>query len=202
MLKYHLYGAYGVIVAQELVELLDSERNRIGTQFMNWNDENLIKILKEGGVAVMPTDTIYGVVGSDLNKNTVDIIFKIRNRNPEKPCINLIGSIDQLQKFNISISEGQKKQIQNFTEPTSFILDTTSFRLPDNENLRNLLLQTGPLIAPSANTEGMPPAQNIFEAKKYFGRNVDIYIDGGEIKGKASRVIKLHKDGSIDILRA
>jgi tRNA A37 threonylcarbamoyladenosine synthetase subunit TsaC/SUA5/YrdC len=47
----------------------------------------------------------------------------------------------------------------------------------------------------------MPPAETIEEAKKYFGDGVDIYIDGGRIAGKASKVIKLHKDSSISILR-
>jgi L-threonylcarbamoyladenylate synthase len=78
---------------------------------------------------------------------------------------------------------------------------TLAFRLPSSQSLRTLLIETGPLIAPSANPEGQAPAQNITEAKKYFGDLVDFYLDGGEIHGKASKVIKLHKDGSIHILR-
>ena len=65
-----------------------------------------------------------------------------------------------------------------------------------------MLLKTGPLIAPSANPEDLPPAQNILQAKKYFGDSVNVYVDGGEIMGKASRIIKLHKDGTTNILRA
>lgn len=168
---------------------------------MTWNDENLIGILQKGGVAVMPTDTLYGIVGSALNKSTVERIYKIRKRTRGKPCINLIGSLDELKKFDIAISPEQKVQIENFREPTSFIINSISFRLPKNEELRKLLLQTGPLVAPSANPEGLPPARNIDEAKKYFGSSVDLYIDGGEITGQPSKVIKLLKDGSISILR-
>ena len=133
----------------------------------------------------------------------------------------LIANFDELEKFRIVLTIEQKKAIEKFQEPTSFILDclparagreekfaylhrgtkTLAFRVPHIKELRDLLFETGPLIAPSANTEAMPPAKNMIEAKKYFGDLVDLYIDGGEIKGKASRVIRLHKDGSIEILR-
>ena len=78
---------------------------------------------------------------------------------------------------------------------------TLAFRLPAQKDLQRLLKQTGPLLAPSANIEGLPPAQNISEARKYFGDLVDLYIDGGTVVSKASKVIKLHKDGSVSILR-
>jgi L-threonylcarbamoyladenylate synthase len=180
-----------------------------------WNDENLAKILKEGGVAVMPTDTIYGIVGSAFDISAVNRIYALRKRNPEKPCIILVGNADELEKFSVILAPGQKNIIENFSVPTSFVLDcpqdefsylhrstrTLAFRIPANPDLRNLLLKTGPLIAPSANPEGSSPAKNIKEAKNYFGNAVDVYVNGGEIAGQASKVIKLHKDGTVNILR-
>ncbi|MEI7709536.1 MAG: L-threonylcarbamoyladenylate synthase [bacterium] len=191
---------------------------------MDWNEPNLIKVLKENGIVVMPTDTLYGIVGNALDEEVVSRIYATRKRNPEKPCIILIGDISELDKFSVSVSENQKEKIKEYwftpsgaegARPVSIILDcpdekfaylhrgtkTLAFRLPQNENLRNLLKQTGPLVAPSANLEGLPPAKNIEEAKKYFGVFVDLYIDWGEINGQASRVIRLHKDGSVDVLR-
>ena len=191
-----------------------------------WNDENLINTLKENGVAVIPTDTIYGIVGKAQNKSVVNRIYEIRKRNPEKPFIILIGDISELNKFSIILSDAQKNKIKEYWSfdsaqdfqpaPTSIILEcpndsfsylhrgtkTLAFRLPYPESLRSLLIETGPIIAPSANIEGLPPAENILEAEKYFGILVDLYIDGGTIVGKASKVIKLHKDGSVNILRA
>ncbi|MDO8686794.1 MAG: L-threonylcarbamoyladenylate synthase [Candidatus Berkelbacteria bacterium] len=181
-----------------------------------WNNENLVKVLKGGGVAVMPTDTLYGIVGKALDVSVVSRIYVIRKRDINKPCIILIGKINELEKFKIFITEAQKNEIESFKEPTSFILNcpdekfsylhcgskTLAFRLPAQIGLQNLLKETGPLIAPSANLEGLPPAQNITEAKKYFGTLVDLYIDGGEIKGKASKIIKLHKDGSVTVIRS
>lgn len=175
-----------------------------------WGDKNLIKILSENGVVVMPTDTIYGMVGKALEKNTVERIYSIKKRNPEKPCIILIGDIKELKKFGIILSKERKKILEEYWSaspslggpgPVSVVLDDFAFRLPFPKPLRNLLLKTEPLIAPSANPEALPPAKNIEEAKKYFGDSVDLYIDGGEIEAKASKLIKLNNDGSIIVLR-
>lgn len=191
---------------------------------MVWNDPNLIKVLQGDGVVVMPTDTIYGIVGKAQNLATVEHIYALRKRSPSKPCIILIGNINELEKFSISLSEQQQSKLKESlfalsgvegSEPLSIILDcpndsfsflhrgtnTLAFRIPINEDLRKLLLQTGPLIAPSANIEGMPPAQNIDEAKKYFGNEIILYVDGGTISSKASKVIKLNRDGTVTNVR-
>lgn len=188
-------------------------------------NKNLVKVLKENGVAVMPTDTLYGIVGKAESEEVVNRIYELRKRAPSKPCIVLISNIKDLEKFSIILSEKQKEALEKYwpldsandfqPEPVSVVLDcfdekfsylhrgtnSLAFRLPMQIGLQNLLKETGPLVAPSANLEGLPPALNIAEAKKYFGNFVDLYIDGGEIKGKASKVIRLKNDGSIDVLR-
>ncbi|OGI62564.1 threonylcarbamoyl-AMP synthase [Candidatus Nomurabacteria bacterium RIFCSPHIGHO2_01_FULL_40_12] len=180
-----------------------------------WNNDNLVKVLKENGIVVMPTDTLYGIVGRAEDRKTVERIYKIRKRNPEKPCIVLIGDLSELKKFNINLTEMQKNEIAKFTQPTSFIVDcidekffylhrgthTLAFRIPKNEELLFLLAEVGPLIVPSANLEALPPSETISEARSYFGNQVDLYIDGGEIKGIASKVIRLNEDGAVDVLR-
>ena len=183
---------------------------------MIWADANLIKVLKGGGVAVMPTDTLYGVVGKAQSVSTVNRIYNLKKRAPEKPCIILIGSINELEKFSVHLSLEQKKVLEEYWPgPVSIILDcpddsflylhrgtkTLAFRVPFPPAFRDLLLKVGPLIAPSANPEGLSPAQNILEAKEYFGTSVDSYVEGGKVLGRASRIIKLHKDGSITIIR-
>jgi L-threonylcarbamoyladenylate synthase len=185
-----------------------------------WDNENLVEVLQKGGVAIMPTDTIYGMVGKAENENTVERIYEIKNRNSKKPCIVLIGNMNELKKFSVVLSEMQKNKLKEFwingSCPTSIVLDcpderffylhrggkTLAFRIPALPSLRNLLLKTGPLIAPSANLETIPPSENVEDAKKYFGDSVDLYLDGGTIHSKASKLIKLHKDGSITVLRA
>jgi len=182
---------------------------------MCWNDENLVKVLKSGGVVVMPTDTLYGIVGIAENKNTVERIYEIRKRAPQKPCIILIKHADEINFFRSALPEEEEKIFEKYPGPVSVILDcvsdefeylhrgtkTLAFRIPVSQELRDLLSKTGPLVAPSANTEGLPPSKNIQEAKEYFGDKVDLYVDGGEAIGKASKVIRLHPDGSVSIVR-
>ncbi|OGI57469.1 hypothetical protein A3B85_00965 [Candidatus Nomurabacteria bacterium RIFCSPHIGHO2_02_FULL_37_13] len=182
---------------------------------MVWNDEKLIKTLEENGVVVMPTDTLYGIVGRALNASVVDRIYTIRKRNTQKPCIILICDMEELKKFGIILTKTKQKEIEKYKEPTSFIVDcenekfkylhrginTLAFRIPVSQSLRNLLIKVGPLLVPSANPEGLLPAKNIAEAKKYFGDLVNFYVDGGELTGKPSKIIKLHKDGSASIIR-
>lgn len=181
-----------------------------------WNNDILLHTLVAGGVAVIPTDTIYGIVGRAEDKATVERIYKIRQRDESKPCIILIHNESELNKFGIFLEDSQKEKLKEFKDkPTSFILDckdekfaylhrgiqSLAFRIPQNIELKNLLKQTGPLIAPSANTEGYYPSKNIAEAKNYFGDLVDIYIDGGELSSNASRIIRLSNDGRVDIIR-
>ena len=67
--------------------------------------------------------------------------------------------------------------------------------------LLNLLKEVGPLVAPSANIEGQKPSETIDEAKRYFGDNVDFYMDGDRIESQPSTLIQLKSDGSYNILR-
>lgn len=189
-----------------------------------WDNEDLTRTLVGGGVAVMPTDTIYGMVGKALSEKVVNHIYDIRNRAPEKPCIILIGDISELEKFSINISLKQKAELLEYwpiesaedgERGISIVLDcidekftylhrgtnTLAFRLPRKAALRDLLLQTGPLIAPSANIEKFPASESIEDAKKYFGDKVDLYVDAGPIVSKPSRIIKLNNDGSVEVLR-
>jgi L-threonylcarbamoyladenylate synthase len=181
-----------------------------------WADEKLREVLKSGAVAVMPTDTIYGIVGSALKRETIKKIYDLKKRAPEKPFIILIGNLNDIEKFSIELSYDLRKTLASYwPSPISIVIDcpndefeylhrgtnTLAFRMPKEESLLLLLSEVGPLVAPSANTEGMPPAEDIEQAKSYFGDGVSHYLDRGKIIGKASKLIKLNKDNSIDILR-
>lgn len=174
-----------------------------------------IEILKAGGIGVMPTDTIYGLVGSALSKKTVERIYAVRQRKPEKPFIVLIGSIGDLKLFKIKVDNFSKRVLSKvWPGKVSVILPcrskkfsylhrgtkTLAFRLPADVRLRNLFKKTGPLVAPSANPEGLRPAKNIKEAKKYFAKKIDFYIGGKKPDKLPSTLIQI-KNKNIVILR-
>lgn len=196
-------------------------------QFNNWKKvypnqwKRAEDILKKGGVIVIPTDTIYGIVGSVFSKKAVERIYKVRGRDEKKPCIILVSSFEQLSKLGINISKEEKKSLIKFWPgKVSVVLPCTSTVLqkklkylhrgtktlavrmvgPRNPNIYKLIKQVGPIIAPSANPQGLPPAKTIWEAKNYFRTSVDMYMCGGTRKSKPSTLIEL-KNNKINVLR-
>ncbi len=179
-------------------------------------NEVLITTIKTGGVAIIPTDTLYGLVGQARNPQTVEQIYQIKGRNPDKPVIILISSLEQLTLFEIVI-DSQTRTLLDKLWPgeVSVILPcpeqsftylhrgthTLAFRLPNNKDVRDLIAITGPLIAPSANPEGLPPATTMTEARNYFGDQVDYYPPTVEIKtGEPSTLVAI-EDGRVMIKR-
>jgi L-threonylcarbamoyladenylate synthase len=155
----------------------------------------IVKVIKNGGIGIIPTDTLYGVIGSALNKKAVLNIYKLKERDNHKPFIVLISSINDLKKFNINLSYIQKVFLnKNWPNPLSIILPvldkkfnylhrgnfSIAFRLPKQESLIKFIKKVGPIVAPSANIQGENPISTIKEAKEVFKNNVDFYISNGK----------------------
>lgn len=178
---------------------------------MNSND--IANILNQGGIVVLRTDTIYGILARANDHAAVEHIYTLKGRQAHKPFIQLItkpeqafGNADLLVKYAAQYRD----------RPTSIIVEAPSapkylvrsgtsigYRFERKGLLHDIIKQTGSLVAPSANPEGLPPARTIAEAKAYFGSGIDLYVDGGEVPAAVapSRVIKIHPDGSITVLR-
>lgn len=174
----------------------------------------LNKLLHKGKIAVIPTDTVYGIVGLALNPRTVEEIYKLRKRTKDKPMIILISGISDLAKFEIKISRETLRILKKlWPNPVSIILPCFSekftylhrgkkslaFRMPKDKWITDLLKKTGPLVAPSANIEDQDPAETIETAKKYFGDKV-FYVNHGKIIAAPSTLIEIEKE-KINVLR-
>lgn len=166
------------------------------------------KILKENGIGVLATDTLYGLVGSAFSPEAVNRIYQIKGRDLTKPFIILIGSLADLKLFKIkpdrSLTEywpGKTSIILPCDDEEFFYLHrgkkSLAFRFPDKPNLVALLKRTGPLVAPSANPEGSKPAGTIEQAKEYFQDSVDLYLDEGELTSLPSTLIAFNKGRAI-----
>jgi L-threonylcarbamoyladenylate synthase len=164
------------------------------------------KTLRFGGVGVIPTDTIYGIVGLAMSKKTVLRIYKLRDRNPKKPMIILISSFSDLRKFGVSLDRQTLDVLRKmWPGKVSVVLSCNSkkfvylhrgtnslaFRIPIKKSLHRLLKVTGPLVAPSVNLEGKPPAKTIKEAEKYFRNKVDFYVNAGRLASKPSTLVEV-----------
>lgn len=175
-----------------------------------------VEFIKRGKLVVAPTDTIFGILGDALNRETVERIYQIKNRTPTKPYIILIPDISYLNIFGIQPKKEEKKLLEHrgitvvFDLPESKIdkfqylhrgTNSLAFRIPNDENLLEMLKEVGkPVVAPSANPEGKKPANNIQEAIKYFGNKIDLYVKGNKKSDKGSTIIKL-ENGRINLIR-
>jgi len=183
--------------------------------------KDAIPLLNTGSVGVLPTDTLYGLSCSAFNKESVERIYDIKKRNPQKPLIVLISDVADLGRFDINLDEIILSKIKEMWEerPTSVILNIgeesfskfeylhrgsgkVAFRIPKNDGLKKVLKSIGPIVAPSANPEGLETAKDILEAKEYFGDDVDFYVDGGVLQSEPSRLVEIdEKTGEISVLR-
>lgn len=174
-----------------------------------------IEIIKKGGIGILPTDTILGIVGSAYSKKAVERIYEVRERDKDKPLIILIENINELKKFGVkNIPEKELKKV--WPDKVSIIFDIKSkkfeylhrgtnnlcFRIPKNKFLIDILKKTGPLVAPSANPQGKPVAKNITEAKKYFGVEIDFYVGNENKNTTSSTILKyLAKEKAFELVR-
>jgi len=155
-------------------------------------DETVVRLLKTGGIGVVRTDTLYGLVAVANNDVAVERVFAVKGRANEKAPIVLISNMNQIfDQIDASISDhlakvwpGKNSVILPSHRAPDWITrgnQSVAYRLPNNPELCELIGKVGPLIAPSANPQGLVPAMTIHEAENYFSDKVDFYVDGGEV---------------------
>ena len=173
----------------------------------------VVKVLEEGGIVCAPTDTIYGLLADATNREAVERLYAIR-RPSGRPFIVLLPDIMHATEFDILITKTGMALLsigvtvifpKRTTIPTYLTRwrKSIAFRVPtQGVFIKNLLKKFGkPLVAPSANPEGLKPAPSIKEAMEYFGDKIDLYVKGAKLTGKPSTIVKLISKKAIKILR-
>lgn len=174
----------------------------------------IIELIRRGGIGVIPTDTVYGLVGSLFSQSAIERMYVLKNREVTKPVGTILIN-DPLQVKDIADPEVLEQATQFWPNPISVIVPVSQdlhyahrghnslpFRVPDHESLRNFLLSTGPLASTSANFAGKPPATTMQDALSYFRSGVDFYVDGGDLSHrKPSTIIKLSDTNQPEIIR-
>lgn len=190
------------------------------TQIMQINDESIgqaAELLKNGEIAAIPTETVYGLAGNGLSADSVKKIFEAKGRPCDNPLILHISDIDQIFKYAQTVPDLALKLAEKFwpgsltmimpKKPivpyeTSGGLNTVAFRMPDNKYTLKLIKLCGfPLAAPSANLSGLPSptcAEHVYNDMK---GKIPLILDGGVCScGLESTVITFTEKG-VKILR-
>lgn len=168
------------------------------------------RILKDGGLVVFPTETVYGLGANAYDENAVANIFKAKGRPQDNPLIVHISSLDQVNDIAVDVHDEFYKLAERFMPgPLTVILkksdkipyvvtaggDTVGVRMPDNAYTRQLIAKSFPLAAPSANrSKHISPttAQHVYED---LNGEVDLILDDGACQvGIESTVLDLTVD--------
>lgn len=167
--------------------------------------------LKDGGLVVFPTETVYGLGGNGLNKRACKKIYEAKGRPGDNPLILHIAENSQLDELVAEIPDVAKKCIEIFWPgPLTIIfkraaiipdeatggLDTVAIREPSNE-IAHAILKTVdfPVAAPSANLSGRPSPTKVEHVIEDLNGRVDIIVDGGHsVVGIESTVLDVTVD--------
>ena len=175
------------------------------------------KCIKNGGLVVFPTETVYGIGADALNENAVSNIFKAKGRPNDNPLIVHICNFEMLNELVEKINSTEEKLIDNFWPgPLTVILpkrdilpdnvtcglDTVGIRMPQSKVALKLIeLAKTPIAAPSANVSGRPSGTEISDIYLELNEKVDYMIDGlPSAIGVESTVVKV-VDDEVLILR-
>lgn len=179
--------------------------------------EKATQIIRNGGIVLFPTETVYGIGANALNDEAVKKIFVAKGRAQDNPLILHISDMGMLDQMAENITELEYKLMDTFWPgPFTIILnkkrntanvatcfgDTVGVRMPSNKIAHDLIKKSGlPIAAPSANISGKPSGTRLEDIKEELQNKVDYIIDGGECDiGLESTVVRVI-DGEVRILR-
>lgn len=181
--------------------------------FTSLKDPELTAALMSGKVGVIPTDTVYGLVGRASSQKAIEHMYSVKSRK-RQPGTTIAASIEQLEQLGFPIHQLQHASsywpdalsVEMSAIAISHYLSTDqpvmAARIPNKTDLLELLAVTGPLMTTSANAPGEPTSTSIAMAMSYFGDSVDFYVDDGDLSGRPpSTIIGFDDDDKIIIYR-
>jgi L-threonylcarbamoyladenylate synthase len=152
--------------------------------------DEIANVLRAGGVALLPTDTIYGLHAVATNEAAIARIRSMKERGDEKPFVVIASSVDQLELLGATISAALGGI---WPAPLTAIVAsgerTIAARVPDLPWLRSLLDRTGPLVSTSANRSGEPPITTPEMLASDLLDRVDAVLDSGPREGQPSTIV-------------
>ena len=159
------------------------------------------QVLRNGGLAIIPTETVYGVAADMRNAGAINRLYRIKQRPKDKPFSLHIDDKEKVEDFAVNLNREAFKLIDKFWPgPLTLVLPgkdnrTVGLRMPDNNIALELIVTVGAaLVCPSANLSGRAAPTNLDEAMRDLGNEVEVAIDGGKTRfGIESTVVDLTK---------
>ena len=177
--------------------------------------EAAAKVLLAGGVAVIPTDTVYGLAAHPDFPEAVDRLYTIKGREAKKPIALLAADVEVVERFGFRITDKALELVKHWPGGLTLILSKSTlnsqlstlsssegFRVPDHDWTRRLLAKCGGLLrVTSANLSGQRAATDAPAALADVGLSADIVVDDGISPGGVPSTVVKVDGGHIEVLR-
>ena len=181
--------------------------------------EAAVTVLKEGGIILYPTDTIWGIGCDATNADAVARVFELKQRSESKSLVTLVSDADMIGKYVKEIPEVAINLLEVNDKPMTIIYPgamnlaanviaedgSVGIRVPNSEFCRQLIRKFHkPIVSTSANISGEPAPASYDEISMEIVEGVDHivdpYLEEGST-GEASQIIKVGLHSEIEIIR-
>lgn len=174
--------------------------------------------LKDGGIIIYPTDTVWGIGCDATNENAVTKIFHIKKREESKSLVILVNNIEMLRRYVGEIPTILIDLLKEGTKPTTVIYEnpkglaknviandnTVAIRIAQDEFCQKLIKKFGkPIVSTSANISGSRTPSTFKEIDQSILDEVDYVVNLYQDKtnDSPSKIIKIGKDGELEVIR-
>lgn len=167
--------------------------------------DKAVEALRHGGVVLLPTDTVYGLVCRPDSPAAIAKIFALKARPAEKYLPVLVADHTQLPQLGVKLSAAIRALLKSRYIPGALTLvlpldpdkapnwlagrQEVAVRIPDSAFLQAVMQETGPLLATSANASGQEPPASVAEILHQLAGTPDYFVDDGPRRGAASTLI-------------
>lgn len=170
----------------------------------------IVECLENGGVVLLPTDTVYGLAVSPNFDQAIDRLFKLKRRPRNVNLPIMVASDAELETLGFEVSESARRLLRSPLIPGSLTLamgfrsdyrpswlagrDEAAVRIPNDERLLSVLRKTGPLLVTSANAHSAETPDNVIDILAQLDGAPDLAIDGGTLRTTASTLVNCRVD--------
>lgn len=160
-------------------------------------------VLDRGGLAVVPTDTRYGLAADALRAEAVEAVYEAKGRSRSKPLPVAVDDWGSVRHVALPSPLARRLAARFLPGPLTLVVkarrtippvlnagrETVAVRVPDDDLVRDLTGHFGPVTITSANRSGEEAARTPGEALEQVGEHVDVVVEAGPREGEASTVV-------------
>lgn len=164
--------------------------------------EAAVERIRDGGLVIYPTETVYGLGANALDARAVERVFEVKGRSRSKPVSLAVATVAAIDEY-ARLTPRERAFCDRFLPgPVTVLLerrdvvpdvlvagrDRVGVRVPDHDVARELARRAGPITATSANRSGQPSARRVEEIAPAV-REAALVVDGGQTAGTESTVV-------------